>query len=146
MPDIILEEVPPEWMDEFQKYRLRHLSEDEMISGEEIGWAEQEGTEWSRNRIRAVYFTREGIRIGAACYEVDREGECRIWDLWVFRPLRGQGAGHFCFEALEAHCRAEGATAFEVRCEKPAVIRFWKAFGFTEDGNAEGSQLRLRLS
>ena len=147
VPDIVLEEIPPEGMEEFRKFQLRHLSEDEMISSHETGQAAQERTERVKDGLRAVYFAREGIRIGAACYEIDREsGECRISDLWIFRRFRSHGAGHFCFETLEDHCRAAGVTAFEVCCEKPEVIRFWKAFGFRADGTAEGNPHCFRLS
>ena len=136
VPDITLEEVPTEGMDDFRGIRQRHLSEDEM-----------EGPEGNEDKMRAVFFIREGIRIGAACFVIDREsGECHILDLWVFMPYRSRGAGHFCFEALEAYCRAAGTTAFSVSCEKPAVKRFWKAFGFAEDGVTDGGLSLLRLS
>ena len=136
VPDITLEEITPAGMDEFRELRLRHLIEDEM-----------EGPEGDGVTMRAVYFIREGIRIGAACFVIDREsGDCRIVDLWVFMPFRSRGAGHFSFEALEDRCRAAGANAFSVMCEKPAVKRFWKAFGFAEDGTGDGGLQCLRLS
>ena len=141
VPDIDLEEIPPEGMEEFQALQLLHLSEDEMIPDGEPR-ALQERTGCMPDGRRAVYFSREGVRIGAACYEIGQaSGECRVTDFWVFQPHRGYGVGHYCYEALEALCRAAGATAFRVSCEKPAVIRFWKAFGFREDG-AAGNLLR----
>ena len=134
LPEIAVEAVSPEGMEEFRERRMLHLSEDETPSDGEAGQ-------------RAVYFSREGIRIGAACYAIDGEsGACRIVDFWVFRPYRSYGAGHFCFEALEDHCRAAGAAAFLVACEEPAVVRFWKAFGFAEDGAEAENLRRLRLS
>ncbi len=94
---------------------------------------------------RAVLFIREGIRIGGARFVIDREtSEFLIRDFMIFPAFRGRGAGHFCFETFEKHCRAAGAKAFSVSCEKPEVIRFWKAFGFTEEG-ADGDLTRLRL-
>lgn len=95
---------------------------------------------------REVLFIREGIRIGGARFEIRREAsEFLIRDFMIFPPFRGRGAGHFCFEAFEEHCCAAGAKTFTVSCEKPEVIRFWKAFGFKEDG-ADGDLTRLRLS
>lgn len=94
----------------------------------------------------AVRFIREGIRIGGARFEIDREtGECLIRDFRIDPPFRGRGAGHFSFEAFEKYCRAAGAKTFTVSCEKPEVIRFWRAFGFRGSG-AEGDLKRLRLS
>ena len=139
LPDISLEEIPPEQMDEFGKLRSNHLAEDETVFADEL--------ELPDSVIRAVYFIREGIRIGAACYKLDQvSGECLISDFWVFPPFRSEGAGHFCFEALEANCHAAGASVFAVYSDKPAVIRFWKAFGFTDDKAADGDLTRLRLS
>lgn len=146
LPSIALEEIPLEEMEEFEGMRLLHLKEDGMVPDSEAGWAVPEQTECAQDARRAVFFLREGIRIGAACYEIDQEsGECQITDFWVFQPYRGHGAGHFCFETLEEHCRAAGATAFQVSCEKPAVIRFWKAFGFREEEAEAGNLLRFRL-
>ncbi|MBR6009480.1 MAG: GNAT family N-acetyltransferase, partial [Clostridia bacterium] len=133
------EEIPPEQMYEFGKLRSNHLAEDETVFADEL--------ELPDSVIRAVYFIREGIRIGAACYKLDQvSGECLISDFWVFPPFRSEGAGHFCFEALEANCHAAGASVFAVYSDKPAVIRFWKAFGFTDDKAADGDLTRLRLS
>ena len=72
LPDIVLEEIPPEGMEDFRKLRSLHLTEDEMIPGNETGQAAQERTERMDTGRCAVYFTREGIRIGAACYDIDR--------------------------------------------------------------------------
>ncbi|MCR4576861.1 MAG: GNAT family N-acetyltransferase [Clostridiales bacterium] len=148
VPDITLEEIPPEEMDESHKIRLKHLSDDEMAAGEWLGLAEPDNIECG-SKIHAAYFIREGSRIGAAYYTLDhKSGECLIKDFWVFRPFRSHGTGHFCFETFEADCRAAGAKAFEVEVstEKPAVIRFWKAFGFADDGTQAGDLLRLRLA
>ena len=147
LPDITLEEIPSERMDEFHKIRLQHLSEDEMISGDGTELTEHKKTEWSNDNLHAAYFIRDGLKIGAAYYMLDKEsGVCQIADYWVFPPFRSHGVGHFCFETFEAHCRAAGATTFEVCSEKPAVIRFWKAFGFVDDGIQDGNMLHLRLS
>ena len=145
VPDIRTEEVAQEEMEEFQKIRTQHLSEDEMIPDGETGPEAGASAGDPGKESRAVWFIREGVRIGAACYEIDREsGECRIPDFWVFRPCRSHGAGHFCYEALETRCRGEGATAFLVRSDRPAVIRFWKAFGF--EMNESGEERSLRYS
>lgn len=147
VPDIVLEEIPPEQMDEFRKIRLLHLSDDEMISENRIELAEHEKTDRSINKAYSAYFIRDGLKIGAVYYKLDQEsGECLIEDFWIFTPFRSHGAGHFCFETLEAHCRAAGAKALRVYSEKPAVIRFWKAFGFVDDGTQDGNPLHLRLS
>ncbi|MCR4621130.1 MAG: GNAT family N-acetyltransferase [Clostridiales bacterium] len=147
VPDITLEEIPTEGMEEFRKLRMDHLCEDEMISADGTEQAGVENADLSGSGVHALYFIREGLKIGAACYRLDTEsGECLIGDFWVFRPFRSHGAGHFCFEKLEKHCRVAGAAAFCVQSDKPAVIRFWKAFGFAEDGIADGNLPRLRLS
>ncbi len=147
LPDITLEEIAPEQMDEFHKIWLQHLSDDEMIAEDGTNFVKHEKTEWSSNKVHATYFIRDELKIGAALCRLDKEsGVCQIADYWVFPPFRSHGAGHFCFEAFESHCRAAGATSFEVCSEKPAVIRFWKAFGFVDDGTQDGSMLHLRLS
>ena len=146
VPDINLEEIPPEQMDEFYQNQLLHLSDDEMISEEGTVLAKHKEIELG-SKINAAYFIRDGFKIGAVCYKFDQDdGKCLISDFWVFQPFRSHGAGHFCFEMFEAHCRAAGATAFEVYSEKPAVIRFWKAFGFADDGTKDGNLTRLRLT
>ena len=143
LPSVSAEEVPPEDLAEFREMRLRHLGEDGILSGDgkepvcfSCGACRQklECLPWEEEKLRRVWFVREDKRIGAALCSTDDSEKNRweILDFWVFPSFRGKGAGHFCFEALEAFCREAGAESFALHCEKPAVIRFWRAFGFQQ--------------
>ena len=44
------------------------------------------------------------------------------------------GTGHYCYYALEAAARVEGAKYFEMNIGKPLPLRFWRAFGYVEKG------------
>ena len=156
VPEITPEEVPQEEHEAFREIWLRHLAEDGILmdrrdpdfyAGDEAweifsGRRPQEGS-----RCRLFTFRQEGKRIGAAICRMDEAagGRCLIEDFWIFAPYRSKGAGHYCWEALEACCSAAGAGYYLIHCEKPEVVRFWKAFGFTEDGANERGMPRFRL-
>ena len=136
VPEVIPEDAAGDETDAFLEARRRHLQEDGIpeepqdMEGPPVSLlklAEKEGD-------CPVWFVREGKRIGAALLRIQGRAEkrCRILDFWIFAPYRGWGAGHYCFETLEAKLREAGIHSFQVRCRDSAVIRFWKAFGFEE--------------
>ena len=76
------------------------------------------------------------MRIGAAQYNTyqSEDGKCFILDYWIFPEFRGGGTGHRCFEALEAHTKADGALYYELHCTRENAHRFWRSLGFVDNG------------
>lgn len=143
-----IEEIPVEDISDFWTIHLRYLIDDAIIDDEEDA-AYFSGDEY-RSVIRAhmtrktdrhhmVYFLDGGKRIGAAQYNTyqSEDGKCFLLDFWVFPEFRGGGTGHKCFHALEAYTRADGASYYEINCQKENAVRFWKSLGFRENGKDE---------
>lgn len=151
-----IEEVPLEGVSEFWDMHIRYLVEDGIISdeediayfaGEEYRGILEDHMVRSPDRQHMVYFRKGGERIGAAsyCTYQSEDGKCFILDYWVFPQFRGNGTGHGCFEALERHTKADGATYYELNSTKEDSIRFWKSLGFVETGTDEhGMPLLVR--
>lgn len=89
-----------------------------------------------KDKQRFAYFIENGERIGAVSYCIyeSEDGKCFMLDFWVFDRFRGNGTGRRCFEAFEAHAKAQGAVYYELNSTKPDSVRFWKSLGFTENG------------
>ena len=145
---IRIEEIPLERIDDFWEIHLRYLVDDMIIedqddidyfSGDEYRGVISAHMARPTDRHHMVYFVEGSNRIGAAqfCTYQSEDGKCFILDFWVFPEYRGGGAGHRCFEALEAFTRADGATYYEINSEKEASIRFWQSLGFVERGRDE---------
>ena len=145
LPEITLEEIPVEEADAFFDKHIRYLIDDDIIDDEEdIGYFTSEEYRGvirdhmrrDQDRHHLVYFVREGQRIGAAsyCTYQSEDGRCFILDFWVFPEFRGMGTGHYCYYALEAAARADGAKYFEINVGKPLPLQFWRAFGYVEKG------------
>ena len=143
-----IEEIPVTRADEFFSLHLDYLTKDGIVeddedvayfAGDEYRSVIQAHMVREKDRHHMIYFTENGKRIGAAQYTTyqSEDGKCFILDFWVFPPFRGGGAGHRCFAALEAYTKADGATYYEINCEKENAVRFWKSLGFTENGRDE---------
>ena len=153
LPTVSAVEVNPEEQANFQAARKQHLAEDGILLDDgtmpvcyACGGCRQaaSGTDGNGTHLpRRFWLIREGKRIGAALVLPDdpEPGCWHILDFWVFKPLRGRGAGHFCYGALEKRCVGLGAESFLLRCEKETVIRFWRAFGFRQ--TEESGSFRL---
>ena len=145
MERIRIEEIPANKMEEFWEQHLRYLVDDGIIGGEEDK-AYFSGSEYREvilahmerpvDTHHAVWFLRDGVRIGAAqyCTYKSEDGKCFVLDFWVFPEFRGGGTGHRCFEALENHTKADGASYYEINCEKENAHRFWESLGFRDNG------------
>ena len=145
MEKIRIEEIPVEETGSFWEVHYRYLVDDGIVEDEE----DKEyfaGSEY-RDVIRAhmerdvdkhhmVWFVRRGTRIGAAqyCTYQSEDGKCFLMDFWVFPEFRGKGTGHRCFEVLDAYVKADGATYYEINCEKEDAHRFWYSLGFRDSG------------
>ena len=145
---ITLEELPVERLDEFWAIHLPYLIDDgiiddeediEYFSGEEYRGILREHMLREKDKQRFAYFIENGERIGAVSYCIyeSEDGKCFMLDFWVFDEFRGNGTGRRCFEAFEAHAKAQGAVCFELNSTKPDSVRFWKSLGFTENGADE---------
>lgn len=153
---INIEEIPVENMEEFWKIHIRYLVDDQIITDpEDIEYFQSEEyrgiikTHMLRDRDRhhMIYFVRDGIRIGAAqyCTYQSEDGKCFILDYWMFPEYRGQGAGHECFEALEAYTKADDAVYYEINAETERRVHFWNSLGFVENGvDEDGIQLFIK--
>lgn len=151
-----VEEIPAARADEFFALHLDYLIKDGIVeddediayfSGDEYRGVIEAHMRREKDRHRMVYFAENGKRIGAAQYTTygSEDGKCFILDFWVFPPFRGGGTGHRCFAALEAYTKADGATYYEINCEKENAVRFWRSLGFTENGKDEyGMPLYIR--
>ena len=145
---IEIEEIPLEGVAEFWDAHIKYLVDDGIVTDEE-DIAYFQGEEYrgileshmarETDRHHMVYFRSSGTRIGAAsyCTYQSEGGKCFVMDFWVFPQHRGGGTGHMCFEALERHTKADGATCYELNSEKEDSVRFWKSLGFVEDGTDE---------
>lgn len=140
-----VEEIPVERIDEFWDIHFHYLVEDGIIEDDEDKEYFQSGE--YRDVIRShmlreadrhhmIYFVRDGVRIGAAQYNIyqSEDGKCFILDFWVFPQFRGNGMGHRCFEALEQYVKSDGAMYYELNSTKENAVRFWKSLGFIENG------------
>lgn len=143
-----IEEIPVENIGEFWDAHIKYLVEDEIITDEEdieyFKGSEYRGTieihmKRGIDRHHLIYFKEAGKRIGAASYTTykSEDGKCYILDFWVFPEYRGNGTGHRCFEALKKYTKANGAKYYEINSEKEDSVRFWKSFGFVENGKDE---------
>lgn len=151
-----MEEIAPEALPVFWDAHIRYLIDDGIISdaedieyfaGDEYRGVLESHMRRARDRQHMVYFTENGVRIGAAsyCTYQSEDGKCFILDFWVFPAFRGNGTGHRCFEALERYTKADGARYYEINSEKPDSVRFWKSLGFVENGVDEyGMPLFIR--
>lgn len=145
MDQIQIEEISVDRMDVFWAQHIKYLVEDEIITDEE----DREyfsGSEY-RDVIKAhmerpvdthhaVWFLRDGVRIGAAqyCTYKSEDGKCFVLDFWVFPEYRGNGTGHRCFEALESYTKADGAGYYEINCDRENAQRFWRSLDFRDNG------------
>ena len=99
------------------------------------------------DKLHMVWFIKDGIKIGATQYKINKsgDGECYIYDFWVFPSYRGHNTGHECFAALENYTKIDGAFYYKLDAEKENSIRFWKSLGFEECGmTPEGDILFVR--
>jgi ribosomal protein S18 acetylase RimI-like enzyme len=94
-----------------------------------------------------IYFIRDGVRVGAAQYNTyqSEDGKCFVLDFWVFPEFRGNGTGHYCFEALRRYTAADGALYYEINCDRENAQRFWKSLGFTDCGVDEYDMPLMQL-
>lgn len=143
-----VEEIPVERIDEFWDIHFRYLVEDGIIEDDEDREYFQSGEYRDviyshmlreTDRHHMVYFVSDGVRIGAAQYNIYRseDGKCFILDFWVFPQFRGNGMGHRCFEALERYTTPDGAAYYELNSTKENAVRFWRSLGFVENGADE---------
>ena len=142
---ITIQEIPIEQADDFWNAHMKYLLEDEIISdeedieyfsGDEYRTIIIDHMERESDKHHMVYFVRGNEKIGAAQYNTyqSEDGKCFILDYWVFPEFRGGGTGHRCFEALEAHTKADGAVYYELNCTRENAHRFWKSLGFADNG------------
>ncbi len=145
LPPVSIEDIPVKETDAFFEKHIRYLVEDEIItdeedieyfSGEEYRSVIREHMTREDDRHHLVYFVREGKRIGAASYCIypEEEGKCFLLDFWIFPEYRGKGTGHYCYYALEEAVKKQGARYFEINIGNPRAYRFWRAFGYVENG------------
>jgi len=145
MEQIQISEIPVEQMEEFWERHMKYLVDDgiiedaedrEYFSGSEYRDAILAHMERPVDTHYAVWFLRDGVRIGAAqyCTYKSEDGKCFVLDFWVFPEYRGGGTGHQCFEALESYTKADGAIYYEINCEKENAHRFWESLGFRDNG------------
>lgn len=96
----------------------------------------------------AVYFVRNGLRIGCTFYITykSEDGKCFILDYWVFPEYRGKGTGRDCFAALANFAADDGAAYFELNVTSDSGKRFWVSLGFKDDGSDEFGHPLMRLA
>lgn len=145
---ITIEEISVENIDEFWNLHYKYLIEDEIITDEEdkeyFKGSEYRETIKSfmlseKNKLHMIYFLLDDIKIGLAQYKTyqTEDGKCFILDYWILEEFRNNGLGHKCFNALEKYTKKDGATYYEINCEKENSIKFWKSLGFIENGHDE---------
>ena len=103
--------------------------------------------ERAENRLRYLFFVRDGIEIGLAMAAVfdSEDGKCFIMEFCVYPEFRG-GAGTACANALLGWSKTVGAKYWELNCSDEQRIRFWKRIGFVQSGLDEwGEPLMLML-
>ena len=135
---------------------LRYLIDDGIITDEED--IEYFQSAEYRDTIKAhmlrpddkhhlIYFVCDDVRIGAAQYNTyhSEDGKCFILDFWVFPAFRGNGTGHYCFEALRRYTAADGALYYEINCTKENAHRFWLSLGFRDCGVDEDDMPLMQL-
>ena len=94
-----------------------------------------------------LYFMRDEKRLGAAQYNIyhSEDGKCFVLDFWVFPQCRGNGTGRRCFEALRQYTATDGATYYEINCERENAHRFWTSLGFVDTGVDEDGMPLMQL-
>ena len=153
---IQIEEIPVECIEEFWEIHLRYLIDDGIITDEED--IEYFQSAEYRDTIKAhmlrhidkhhlIYFVCDDVRIGAAQYNTyhSEDGKCFILDFWVFPEFRGNGTGHYCFEALRQYTSADGAGYYEINCDRENAHRFWTSLGFVDTGVDEDDMPLMQL-
>lgn len=103
--------------------------------------------ERAENRLRYLFFVRNGIEIGFSMVTVfdSEDGKCFIMDFCVYPEFRG-GTGTACANALLGWSKTVGANYWELNCSGERRIRFWKRIGFMQSGLDEwGEPLMLML-
>ena len=153
---IQIEEIPVEHIEEFWEIHIRYLIDDGIITDEED--IEYFQSAQYRDIIKAhmlrpmdkhhmIYFTCDGVRVGAAQYNTcqSEDGKCFILDFWVYPEFRGNGTGHYCFEALFRYTAADGALYYEINCTKENAHRFWLSLGFRDCGVDEDDMPLMQL-
>ena len=145
---IKIEEIPIGSVQDFWDIHIKYLTDDgiitdsediEYFTGDEYRGVLEAHMRRETDRHHMVWFTKDGMKIGAAsyCTYKSEDGKCFILDFWVFPEFRGNGTGHRCFEALERYTAEDGAKYYELNSEKEASVRFWKSLGFSENGADE---------
>ena len=102
--------------------------------------------ERAENRLRYLFFVRDGIEIGLAMAVVfdSEDGKCFIMEFCIYPEFRG-GAGTACASALLDWSKAVGTKYWELNCSDERRIRFWARLGFVPNGLDEwGEPLMLR--
>lgn len=102
--------------------------------------------ERAENRLRYLFFVRDGIEIGFAMAAVfdSEDGKCFLMEFCVYPEFRG-GAGTACANALLDWSKAAGAKYWELNCSNERRIRFWTRLGFVPNGLDEwGEPLMLK--
>lgn len=153
---VTVEEIPVGQIAGFWDRHIRYLTEDNIVTEEEeIAYFQSaEYRDTLKNHMlrkpdthHMAYFVEGNQRIGAVQYTTfqSEDGKCFILDFWVFPAFRGNGTGHRCFLALQAHTRADGAAYFALNCEREPAQRFWRSLGFVDDGiDAYGMPLMVK--
>ena len=103
--------------------------------------------ERAENRLRYLFFVRNGIEIGFSMVTVfdSEDGKCFILEFCIFPAFRGGGTGRSCADALLSWAKMRGARYAELNYGgDERRLRFWKRVGFVENGADEwGEPLML---
>ncbi len=116
------------------------------LDGPEYPASIQRLHERAENRLRYLFFVRDGIEIGLAMAVVfdSEDGKCFIMEFCVYPEFRG-GTGTACANALLDWSKAAGAKYWELNCSNERRIRFWTRLGFVPNGLDEwGEPLMLK--
>lgn len=116
------------------------------LDGPEYPASIQRLHERAENRLRYLFFVRDGIEIGFAMAAVfdSEDGKCFLMEFCVYPEFRG-GAGTACANALLDWSKAAGAKYWELTCSNERRIRFWTRLGFVPNGLDEwGEPLMLK--
>lgn len=116
------------------------------LDGPEYPASIQRLHERAENRLRYLFFVRDGIEIGLAMAVVfdSEDGKCFLMEFCVYPEFRG-GAGTACANALLDWSKAAGAKYWELNCSNERRIRFWTRLGFVPNGLDEwGEPLMLK--
>lgn len=140
--------------EQLRAYQARDLfpnPEDEdraYFLGEEYRREIEEKHQRPRDRIRYLFFSRDGADIGlamAVIYETE-DAKCFLMEFCVFPEYRGGGTGTACGEAFLQWAHSRGGAYVELNYgSDPRRLRFWQRLGFVKNGADEWGDPMLML-